>query len=229
MKRGVYAVLVGCLLINVLVSLDQPYYLFTYNSPKLSNVVVNINIGLALLFFPLIRVLADVCYTRYQLMKTSFAILSTTLIFFLIVGIILHFAFQVILQKSISKQVPVVDILCAVFVISGIGLFDANAMQFGMDQLLEACSTQLSQFIHWYFWFMLLGQSIVFFVLLMSLLMLSFLNTAYINIEELHLILDTVTALLVLLWLICLLLASYLFHEEKRNMYICCYTLYAYL
>ena len=33
-----------------------------------------------------------------------------------------------------------------------LGLFEANAIQFGMDQLLESSSDQLSSFIHWYYW-----------------------------------------------------------------------------
>ena len=31
-------------------------------------------------------------------------------------------------------------------------MFESNAIQFGMDQMLEASSEQLSSFIHWYFW-----------------------------------------------------------------------------
>ena len=33
-----------------------------------------------------------------------------------------------------------------------LGLFKANVIQLGMDQLLEASSDQLSSFIHWYYW-----------------------------------------------------------------------------
>ena len=29
-------------------------------------------------------------------------------------------------------------------------MFESNAIQFGMDQMLEASSEQLSSFIHWY-------------------------------------------------------------------------------
>ena len=35
---------------------------------------------------------------------------------------------------------------------AGLGMFESNAFQFGMDQMLEASSEQLSSFIHWYFW-----------------------------------------------------------------------------
>ena len=36
--------------------------------------------------------------------------------------------------------------------IVGSGLFEANAIQFGLDQLLDAPSDHLSAFIQWYFW-----------------------------------------------------------------------------
>ena len=43
-----------------------------------------------------------------------------------------------------------------------LGLFEANAIQFGMDQLLESSSDQLSSFIHWYYWSNYVGQFILF-------------------------------------------------------------------
>ena len=33
-----------------------------------------------------------------------------------------------------------------------LNMYEANAIQFGMDQMIEASSQQLSSFIHWYFW-----------------------------------------------------------------------------
>ena len=35
---------------------------------------------------------------------------------------------------------------------TGVGLFEANAIQFGLDQLLEARTPKLIAFIHWYYW-----------------------------------------------------------------------------
>ena len=218
-KRGVYAVLVGCVLINVLFTLDQPSYLINNDAPYFLVVIVNVDIGFALLFFPLIGLLADVCFTRYQMIKASFVILSTTLITF-IIEMIVYVVLDWILQISISKDVAIVQIFNVVLVICGIGLFEANAIQFGMDQLLEASSNQLSQFIHWYFWFMHLGQPIVYCVLLVSLLVVPLFLSTQINFEERHLLMETMVTLLVFFWLIGLLLAAYLFHQEKKHMYV---------
>ena len=35
---------------------------------------------------------------------------------------------------------------------AAVAMFEANVIQFGMDQMLEASSAQLSAFIHWYYW-----------------------------------------------------------------------------
>ena len=34
----------------------------------------------------------------------------------------------------------------------GLGVFEANAIQFGTDQLQFASNNELSKFVHWYFW-----------------------------------------------------------------------------
>ena len=43
---------------------------------------------------------------------------------------------------------------CVLFIvyIIALGLFEANAIQFGLDQLLEDPTTKLISFIHWYYW-----------------------------------------------------------------------------
>ena len=43
------------------------------------------------------------------------------------------------------------------------GLFEANAIQFGMDQILEASSDQLSSFIQWYYWSFSLGRLAIYY------------------------------------------------------------------
>ena len=126
-KRGVYVVLVGCVLINVLFTLDQPTYVFNSNFLALSVITINVSIGLALLSFPLIGLLADVRFTRYQMMKTSFAILSMTIILFFIVGIIAYVVFHMILHQSIPENLSLVYVFCIVFLIPGIGLYQVNA------------------------------------------------------------------------------------------------------
>ena len=45
-----------------------------------------------------------------------------------------------------------------------LGMYEANAIQFGMDQMLEASSEQLSSFIHWYFWCVHVGPLLMYYI-----------------------------------------------------------------
>ena len=42
--------------------------------------------------------------------------------------------------------------ILTILYIIGLGLFQANSIQFGLDQLLEAPTPKLIAFIHWYYW-----------------------------------------------------------------------------
>ena len=51
--------------------------------------------------------------------------------------------------------------LCATII--SFGLFDANAIQYGLDQMLEASTKQLIAFIQWYYyWCHEVGQLVPF-------------------------------------------------------------------
>ena len=80
-----------------------------------------------------------------------------------------------------TKNVPVTSITLIILIISSNGFYEANAIQFGMDQLLEASSTQLSQLVYWYFWFMHLGKQLVFCMLLATLIVVSSLLNTHVN------------------------------------------------
>ena len=84
------------------------------------------------------------------------------------------------------------------------------------DPLLNSC-----RLIHLYIWFMHLGNQLVFLCCFIATLFVvpCFLNT-HINTDEKHLVLEAAIFLLVLFWLICLLLTSYLVHEEKKHICI---------
>ena len=120
--------------------------------------------------------------------------------------------------KSATECISATATILLIILICGVGLFDANAILFGMDQLLEASSTQLSAFVHWYFWFIHLGQQAVFGVWLLTLGVLSSLPIIHITLKEEHLIVTAVHIFVFLVWVVCSLLASYLFQQEKKHM-----------
>ena len=45
-----------------------------------------------------------------------------------------------------------------------LSMYEANAIQFGMDQMIEASTQQLSSFIHWYFWCAHVGPLVPFYI-----------------------------------------------------------------
>ena len=118
-------------------------------------------LGITFLSYPLLGYIADVCLTRYRTLKCSFI--------FLIVGctiglILLLLSIVVNLTEMLEKRSHFNDDQSSMFISSisgiplialittGVGLFEANALQFGLDQLLEAPTPKLIAFIHWYYW-----------------------------------------------------------------------------
>ena len=122
----------------------------------------------AYLLYPLLGWLSDAYFTRYKVIRLAFIILSATNAIFLVSDIVYisYNVFDFLIAWVIAILVVVPGIL---FTLISLGMFEANIIQFGMDQLLEATSSQLSAFIHWYFWSTHIGQ------MLMHLLGLGFL------------------------------------------------------
>ena len=49
-------------------------------------------------------------------------------------------------------------VLVVVLFVLGIGGFESNVVQFGLDQLLDASSEELSLFLHWFVWMGQIGE-----------------------------------------------------------------------
>ena len=109
-------------------------------------------LGLTFLSYPFLGYIADVCLTRYRTLKCSFI--------FLIVGctigqllLVIIIIFATLTNKfDVSINYNIILILPIILITTGVGLFEANALQFGLDQLLEAPTPKLIAFIHWYYW-----------------------------------------------------------------------------
>ena len=121
--------------------------------------------GVLLLFYPLLGHLADVYLTRYRVLKSSLIIL--TIISF--AGLLYEGidATASILEKiEIFHHAPtgVLRAIGMAMYLIGLGLFEANIIQFGLDQLLEASTPKLIAFIHWYYWSQSVGGLVLFYV-----------------------------------------------------------------
>ena len=60
--------------------------------------------------------------------------------------------------------------------IVGLALFQANVIQFGLDQLLEAATPKLIAFIHWYYWAQKVGSLVFFYAVASNLVILDVTN-----------------------------------------------------
>ena len=118
------------------------------------------------MFYPLSGFLADVCCGRF---KTITVGLNIILVSSIIVIVTLTVWISILNQHNlvfvpIKKSVPlfVFGFSAAFFIEIGYVLYQANFIQFGLDQLIEAPSINLSLFVHWAVWTDTLGKSIVF-------------------------------------------------------------------
>ena len=119
--------------------------------------------GGTLLFYPLLGLLADICFTRYKFIKlSSLLLLVSSLLSLVFIGI-----WTILLQDHVNLERPMPWYMCIIIsaiiilLLLSVGMFEAVAIQFGMDQMVEASSDQLSDFIHWYYWSMNIGPGIM--------------------------------------------------------------------
>ena len=123
--------------------------------------------ALLLIFYPLAGFLADVCWGRYTTVKNSLCFLFWSIVLMLILaGLALLGSIPlwfILFYSSVSTtQTITIAVLCVVFglpVLSGailflcsITAFNANVIQFGLDQLHDAPAESLKLYIHWYVW-----------------------------------------------------------------------------
>ena len=109
-------------------------------------ILFSVSQAVSCLLYPLLGWMADVYFTRYKFVLLSF----TTMILGSVVMAIAAVSIMMFPQlRSVLYSIPALTIIICFI---GIGLFESTAIQFGMDQMLEASSDKLSTFIHWYYW-----------------------------------------------------------------------------
>ncbi len=139
------AVIVGAMAIPLILLKMAPYVVVNY-------IVIGVYAGIALLqilFYPLGGLLADVFYGRHKIMLGSFFHIGSGYLFLVVLGMIWLTSHN---AKEIVIVTACIGTLVALLLITGFTGFQANAVQFGLDQLLEASSEELSVFLHWYVW-----------------------------------------------------------------------------
>ena len=142
---------------NIARTLHLEQHQRSYN--KISSFAI---LGLLFLSYPLLGYIADVCLTRYRTLKCSLVFLivgSTIGLILLLVSFFINII-EILEKRSLFNDektynailLIIFGIPLIVLITTGVGLFEANALQFGLDQLLEAPTPKLIAFIHWYYW-----------------------------------------------------------------------------
>ena len=123
--------------------------------------------GLLYLLYPLCGWIAEVYSSNFKFLKWSFAIFLLSSIALGISGIerlLTPFATP---DPQLQGHPILVIMFIAILIVCLIStsMYEANAIQFGMDQMIEASSEQLSSFIHWYFWCAHAGSLVPFYII----------------------------------------------------------------
>ena len=156
---GAKVVVVCCFFVHFTLFAD--FFLVQASTPSVISFVSIIQ-AIILLCYPVIGLLADTCFNRYNFIRLSlFSLLVSTLIGFIVE--ILSFVMIEVNSLLVDPTPWYILVMLGLFltgVILSLGMFQATAIQFGMDQMVEASSDQVSSFVHWYYWSMSIGIGI---------------------------------------------------------------------
>ena len=137
-------------------SVDIPvkYFFLTYLSESL-----------VMCFYPLAGFLADTKYGRFKMIiKSSQILLLSFFMGIILCGLILPGLF---LSLNTDNYVLIIFLWCLlgitlcplyIFIIASLVMFNANIIQFGVDQIQDSPADHQSLFIHWYVWSYYLGD-----------------------------------------------------------------------
>ena len=163
--RGSLLVIACCLVVEVC-NLSQKEYILVGLLLEARTLALAFK-GLLFMLYPLVGHLTDVYLTRYRSLICSFGMLLVTtssLLIYYITDIAVSGIAKIKILHYSQVDVPLSCIFGKLLFIA-LGLFQANAIQFGLDQLLEAPTPKLIAFIHWYYWAQNVGRIVLMYTL----------------------------------------------------------------
>ena len=122
--------------------------------------------GLLYLFYPVCGLLSEVFRWNFKTIIVSFILMAVSSIAMLITSTVWIIGVVYSLWPQIHYIIIGIDVPFLVIGIISVGMFEANAIQFGMDQMFEASSKQLSSFIRWYFWCAHIGATLMIYLVI---------------------------------------------------------------
>ena len=155
--KGWKVIIVTCLLIHLSVPHTIPWSIYLLeNSYILFWSVIQ---GLSYLLYPFYGWIALFSSSPVKIIQSSFLCMIVCSTIMIILAIIIE-------TGSLPSNIYflITSLLFGLSLITGIaglGLYEANAIQIGMNQMIEASSDQLSDFIQWYFLCLHVGPLII--------------------------------------------------------------------
>ena len=155
LPKAACLVILCCFLMHVsVIGSDFPFFHTERQDGVLAFLISQ---SVAYLLYPLLGWLADVYFTRYKFILLSFILM--------IVGTVISIVALALSASFIyDRGLFLFAGLALAIVLISMGLFESTAIQFGMDQMLEASSDQLSLFFHGYYWSCNVGRLIALYV-----------------------------------------------------------------
>ena len=120
-------------------------------------------LALTLLVYPLSGFLADVYCGRHKAVTVSFVVLWAAMLTSSITLVMSYFEDKTDWHiEPLKYFVALFVIISICLIMVGLAGYQANIIQFGLDQLFEAPNDSLGVFVHWLTWFEALGNTLVF-------------------------------------------------------------------
>ena len=140
---------------------------YFFNGVSTGIVIIYTFVAAITLFSPLSGFLADVCFSRYKVILISFWLHFAAFLVYTVSSILtIIFGTDVWVTShynggGIALCLIIFAGVAFIVFVFGLASYQANFIQFGLDQLLEAPSTSLALFIHWAIWAQNLGNLVV--------------------------------------------------------------------
>ena len=150
------------MLIHIQIIINNQWIVDVFTKVE-SSIILTTVLAIFSLSYPVFGWIAEVCVGKYNMILISFVTILVASIGTL-VGMI-----PVIIGGTDGKySVVLVNdmflLLSVLTSIAGIAMYEANAIQFSMDQMLEESSQQLSSFIYWYYWCTNIPQLLLYYI-----------------------------------------------------------------
>ena len=122
-------------------------------------------LALTLLVYPLSGFLADVYCGRYKAVTVSFVVLWVAMLASSVTLVMSYFEDKTNWHIEPLKYIAALFIVGSIcLIIVGLAGYQANIIQFGLDQLFEAPNVSLGVFVHWLMWSEAVGSTLILFL-----------------------------------------------------------------